>query len=156
MKTYGIKHLLVISLATLMVGCAVNQSGKVGPDRDVFNKEKVIPLGAGLLSAVVCNKLFDGHGNRDSWTAICGIAGYFGSTAFMQQHSTALEHNKVGQTSRWNDPDGSAHSVTPTGTYYDNNTPCREFRQTVEIEGQTEIMVGKACRQGDGSWKLVS
>jgi len=34
--------------------------------------------------------------------------------------------------------------------------PCRDFRQTVEIDGQTEIMEGTACRQSNGTWKLVS
>jgi len=145
-----------LSIALSISACAVNNAGQVGPDKRVFNKEKVIPLGAGLLSAVICNKLWDGHGNKDSWTAICGAAGYFGSIAFMQQHSQALEHNKVGQTTKWTDPDGKAHSVTPTHTYYQDEVPCREFRQTVEIEGEVEILKGKACRQADGSWKLVS
>ena len=87
--------------------------------------------------------------------AACGAAGYFASTAFMQQHSQALESNNLGQTSSWTDPDGSAHSVTPTKTYYIDNSPCRDFRQTVEIDGQIEIMEGQACRQRDGTWKLM-
>ncbi len=146
---------LVLVVAALSA-CAVNQNGTVGPDPNVFNKENVIPLGGGILGAVVCNKLFKGHGSRDGWTAACGAAGYFASTAFVKKHNQALESNKVGQTTYWNDPDGKAHSVTPTRTYYQDNTPCRDFRQTVEIDGQTEIMEGKACRQSDGTWKLVN
>lgn len=149
---------LVVGTALLssIAACAVNQSGRVGADPKVFNKENVIPLGGGILGAVICNELFDGHGSKDGWTAACGIAGYFASKAFVQQHNQALERNKIGQTTHWEDPDGSAHSVTPTRTYYDRDMPCREFRQTVEIEGQMEILEGKACRQNDGSWKLVS
>lgn len=156
MKTHWQKLLITSALITAVSGCAVNQAGQVGPDGRVFNKETIIPLGGGILGAVICNKLFDGHGSKDGWTAACGAAGYFASTAFMKQHNQALERNQIGQTTRWNDPDGSAHSVTPVKTYYQGEVPCREFRQTVEIDGQVEILEGKACRQRDGSWKLVS
>lgn len=90
--------LLTISLLISLHACAVNQSGQVVPDRRVFSSENTIPLGTGILSAVICNKLFDGHGSKRGWTAACGVAGYFASTAFMQQHNQALEKNRVGQT----------------------------------------------------------
>lgn len=151
---YKLKISVVVALIFLSA-CAVRQDGTVGVDSEVFGKDKVIPLGAGVLSAVLCRELWKGHGSRDGWTAACGAAGYFGSQAFLKQHNNALEHNRVGQTTRWQDPDGKQHSLTPTETYYQGERPCREFRQTVEIEGQTEIMTGNACRQPDGSWKLV-
>lgn len=156
MKMNWHKLLIPCALVTMITACAVNQSGQLRPDPNVFNKGNVIPLGGGILGAVICNKLFDGHGSKRGWTAACGAAGYFASTAFLQQHNQALERNKIGQTARWSDPDGSVHSVTPTKTYYHDEKPCREFRQTVEIEGQMEILEGKACRQKDGSWKLMS
>jgi hypothetical protein len=149
------KFFTLLLVALSLTACAVSPNGGVGPDSRVFNKETVIPLGAGLLSAVVCNKLFRGHGSKDGWTAACGAAGYFASKAFVVQHNTALENNRIGQTTSWSDPDGSNHTLTPTQTYNDNSRPCRDFRQTVEIGGRTEIMTGKACRQNDGSWKLI-
>jgi surface antigen len=33
---------------------------------------------------------------------------------------------------------------------------CREFQQTVSIGGREERAYGTACRQPDGSWKVVS
>ena len=152
------KLVFKVSLVAAIVGlsaCAVTPNSSVGADPNVFNKETVIPLGGGILGAVVCNKLFKGHGSRQGWTAACGAAGYFASTAFVKQHSRALESNQVGQTTSWSDPDGKAHSVTPTRTYYRDNVPCRDFRQTVEIDGKVEIMQGQACRQADGTWKLL-
>jgi surface antigen len=133
------KFFTLLLVALSLTACAVSPNGGVGPDSRVFNKETVIPLGAGLLSAVVCSKLFRGHGSK----------------AFVVQHNTALENNRIGQTTSWSDPDGSNHTLTPTQTYNDNSRPCRDFRQTVEIGGRTEIMTGKACRQNDGSWKLI-
>lgn len=145
----------LLLVASSLAACAVSPDGRVVPDGRVFNKENTISLGAGLLGAVVCNKLFKGHGSKDGWTAACGAAGYFASRAFVVQHDKALENNRVGQTTSWSDPDGSNHTLTPTHTYNDNSRPCRDFRQTVEIDGQTEIMTGKACRQRDGSWRLI-
>lgn len=149
------KILIITTCFTIVSACAVNQNGQVAPDGRVFNKETILPLGAGLLGAAVCNRLFKGHGSRKGWTAACGTAGYLVSTSFVRQSSKALESNQTGQTSRWQDPDGKNYSVTPTRTYYQNERPCREFRQTVEINGQTEILTGNACRQNDGTWKVM-
>lgn len=33
---------------------------------------------------------------------------------------------------------------------------CREYQQTVTVGGRTERAHGIACRQPDGSWKIVS
>ena len=149
------KIILITLLTSFISACAVNQNGQLGADPKVFNKGTVLPLGGGLLSAAICNRLFKGHGSRPGWTAACGAAGYFASTAFVKNHNTALEKNQVGQTSSWSDPDGKNYSVTPVKTYSEGGVPCRDFRQTVEINGQTEILTGKACRQSDGSWKLI-
>lgn len=149
------KTFILLLLASSLAACAVSPDGRVVPDGNVFNKQNTIPLGAGLLGAVLCNELFDGHGSKDGWTAACGAAGYFASKAFMVQHNNALENNQIGQTTAWEDPDGSNHTLTPTQTYMEDSRPCRDFRQTVEIDGQTEILTGKACRQNDGSWKLI-
>jgi len=156
MKNIIIRGSLILILTAMMAACAVTPDGRVGVDPEVFGKNTIIPLGGGILGAVVCNELFDGHGSKDGWTAACGAAGYFASTAFLKRHNSALETNQVGQTSTWDDPDGKRHSVTPTKTYYENEAPCRDFRQTVEIDGQTELMEGTACRQSNGTWKLVS
>ena len=70
----------------------------------------------------------------------------------------SLETQNTGQSSTWRNPD-SQHSgtVTPTRTYQrDDGRPCREFQQTVTIDGRTERAYGRACRQSDGSWKIVS
>ena len=32
---------------------------------------------------------------------------------------------------------------------------CREFQQTLVVNGQEQPGYGKACRQPDGSWKIV-
>ena len=148
--------ILSMTVLSLMSACAVNQNGQLGPDGRVFNKETLLPLGGGILGAVLCRELFEGHGSRQGWTAACGAAGYLLSSSFVKNSNAAFENNRTGQTSTWKDPDGKNYSITPTRTFVQNQTPCREYRQTVEIDGQIETITGTACRRNDGSWKVVS
>ena len=36
-----------------------------------------------------------------------------------------------------------------------NGQQCREYQRTVTIDGKTETAYGTACRQPDGSWKII-
>ena len=69
----------------------------------------------------------------------------------------ALEETRSGTASRWDNPDtGNWGTITPTTTSFDEaGTPCREFVHEVRIGGDTEQMYGTACRQADGSWKII-
>lgn len=68
-----------------------------------------------------------------------------------------LETQPNGQAAGWNDPNNPNRygNTTPTSTYYNGNQPCREYTQTVFIDGQTETMRGRACRNNDGTWTNV-
>jgi len=76
----------------------------------------------------------------------------------------ALETSPTGQPTTWVNPDsGNEVTVTPTRTYYveDNVSPtgeiapCREFTTEVMVGGKKQDAYGTACRQTDGSWKIV-
>lgn len=71
---------------------------------------------------------------------------------------TSLETSPSGQRSSWRNPDsGNSGSVTPQPPYQTSSGQyCREFQQTVNIGGRTEEAYGTACRQPDGTWKIVS
>lgn len=63
----------------------------------------------------------------------------------------------VGETISWKNPDsGNSGTYTPVreGTS-SSGSYCREFQQTVTVGGKTEQAYGTACRQPDGSWKIV-
>lgn len=69
----------------------------------------------------------------------------------------ALETAPSGQPVAWTNPDtGHSGTVTPTRTYQSGGTYCREYQHTVTIDGKQERGYGTACRQPDGSWKIVS
>lgn len=69
-----------------------------------------------------------------------------------------LDHNRTGETSEWEDPDASAHvSVTPTRTFQTTDQEyCREYTTYVTVSGDRQTAYGTACRQPDGSWKIVN
>ncbi|MDA0261090.1 MAG: RT0821/Lpp0805 family surface protein [Proteobacteria bacterium] len=70
----------------------------------------------------------------------------------------SLETAPMGTISSWQNPDsGNSGTVTPANTFQrTDGTYCREFSQTITVGGRTEEAYGTACRQADGSWKIVS
>ena len=63
----------------------------------------------------------------------------------------------VGEQITWNNPNtGNSGTIVPTreGTTA-SGANCREFQSTIVIGGKTEQAYGTACRQPDGSWKIV-
>jgi surface antigen len=66
-----------------------------------------------------------------------------------------MEYGSTGTTSTWRNPDtGHYGEITPTRTWETPSGPCREFQQTIYIDGQAHEGVGTACRQPDGTWKI--
>jgi surface antigen len=70
----------------------------------------------------------------------------------------ALETNPDGVPATWNNPNsGHSGSTTPTRTYQaSSGDNCREYTTSVVIDGRTETATGTACRQADGTWKIVN
>jgi surface antigen len=69
----------------------------------------------------------------------------------------ALETAPSSEVSEWRNPDtGNYGTVTPVRTYQSSSGQnCREYQQTVTVGGRTEEAYGTACRQPDGTWKIV-
>lgn len=70
----------------------------------------------------------------------------------------AFERNPSGQPSYWSNPD-SGHSgyVTPRAAVQNSDGQyCREYTQEIIIGGEKHKGYGNACRQPDGTWKIVS
>jgi surface antigen len=70
----------------------------------------------------------------------------------------ALESVPSGQSVAWHNPDsGHTGSVTPVRTYQTaTGQYCREYQQTITIGGEKHQSYGTACRQPDGTWRIVS
>ena len=125
-------------------------------------------IGAGL-GALVGSQIGSGSGQLVA-VAVGALAGaYVGGEvgksldradrlAMERTSQGALETNRTGQASSWQNPDsGHGGTVTPTKTYQTaSGANCREYQQTVTIDGKTERAHGRACRQSDGTWKIVN
>ncbi len=114
-----------------------------GVGQDSSKKELWTILGVGL-GAVIGNNIGAQLDERDRLLA--------GQTL---QHT--LETAPTNAVGSWNNPDsGHSGTVTPTQTAISKSgQPCREFTTTVNIGGQPQQGYGTACRQADGSWKIV-
>lgn len=108
---------------------------------------------------------FGRGGGQLAATAACTLAGFFlggGIGASLDridmmhaQNATAQSLNS-GQAISWQGQQASG-VVIPTNTGVSaSGMTCREYQQNVTIGGRTRQAFGQACRQSDGSWKVVA
>lgn len=125
-------------------------------------------IGAGL-GAWIGHEIGDGsRGGEVAGTALgtligAGIGQQIGRKldradrlAMAQARYRALEYTPSGERTTWENPD-SGHTgwYEPSPAYEFDGSYCREYTQTIIIGGEKETGYGTACRQPDGSWKIV-
>jgi len=88
------------------------------------------------------------------------VGGYLGSVwddYDRRQAAGVLENNRDYRATTWRNPNTNQESsMQPVRTYTDGNQPCREFTQTIYIDGKKETGRGTACRQADGTWRITN
>lgn len=153
------KFVSVVAVALLVAACAGNQGTK---------QTGGTLLGAGL-GALAGSQIGSGRGQLVA-VAVGALGGAFlGSevgksldkadrAAMANTTHRALETAPSGQTVTWNNPDtGHSGAVTPEpAVQTESGQFCREYTQTINVGGKTEEAYGKACRQPDGTWKIVN
>lgn len=67
----------------------------------------------------------------------------------------ALEKNKSGESTNWQDPSGAGvASITPIRTFRAADGKwCREYTQATKLGSNDETLRGIACRGSDGLWR---
>jgi len=160
-KPYWMALALSLTSASMLGGCVTNIEKK---PKQTLGKI----LGAGL-GALTGSQIGSGKGQMVA-VAVGALAGaWFGGEigesldkadrAYMKRNTQeSLERGRTGTTSSWNNPDsGNSGTVTPTQTFQKaDGQYCREFEQTVYADGKEQVATGRACREPDGSWKIVS
>jgi surface antigen len=131
-------------------------------------KQTVGALGGGAAGAYAGSQFGSGTGRLIATGAGTLLGAFLGSSLgasldradqiaanqAAQQAYTA----PMGQTVSWSSPEtGNSGTITPiregktsSGAY------CREFQQTIIVNGRSEAATGQACQQSNGTWQIVS
>jgi len=145
--------LLMLALATL-TGCVAN-----GP------KSAIGGVGGATAGGLIGAAAGGGAEGIIAGALLGGLLGGAVGDALDQRDRTyamrsaheSLEWGPSGSTASWHNPDsGNYGSVTPIRTYEPRRGEyCREYQQSVTVDGWTERAYGTACRQPDGSWRIL-
>ena len=164
MKT---KIMIVALAATLALGaCApAGEQNSWG----MGNKQTVGAVGGGVLGGIVGSNI--GRGRGKGWaTGIGAVLGALAGSeigkqmdqqdlAYHQQAQMRAYSAPLNDTISWNNPDNGHHgSVTPIreGHMANSGGVCREYKQSIFIDGQAQTAVGKACQNPDGTWTTIN
>lgn len=155
---------LILSCAMVAFLAACSQNG----DDSIFSKQNMGTLIGGASGAFVGSQIGEGSGKTIA-TAVGGvlgaiIGGQLGKALDQNDRNMVAQttHNTLEtippyQPAQWrNSESGHYGEVTAGPTYQQNGYDCRPFTQTVFIDGKAETARGNACKQADGSWKVVS
>ncbi len=155
---------MVASLSLATAGCTNSDWKNLGWG----NKQAGGAAAGAVLGGVLGSNIGDGKGQL--WATGVGtlLGAFIGSEvgksldrADMIYASQATEQAysaEIGQTINWENPESGNHgSITPVreGRTEDGDY-CRQYQQTIVVDGQAETAYGIACKQDDGSWVLVN
>ena len=161
------KLVSAIALAAALGACT--QTGSTQPGQfGVNNTTGGTLLGAGLGGLL--GSQFGGGAGKGVMTAAGVIAGGLighsigtqldrnDQVAMSRTTQTALETGQPNQPLPWRNQESGHSGVVTPGAYYQTTGGeyCREFQQTITVGGQTQQGYGRACRQPDGSWRIVN
>lgn len=153
------KRLISLVAVMLLIGACTGDQGQKQSGGTL--------IGAGL-GALAGSQIGSGRGQLAA-VAIGALAGAFlggevgksldraDRAAMENSTQRALETAPAGQTVAWRNPDsGNSGTIVPQpAVQTDSGEYCREYQQTVVVGGKEEQAYGRACRQPDGSWKIV-
>ena len=162
------KHIFTTLLALTAIavsGCAQNGQSPFGS----INKQQMGAATGAVIGGVLGSNVGGGKGQL----AAVGIGTLLGALAGSEigkslDRADQMHANRalatsyeapVGETVSWANPEsGNSGTYTPVNEGYGNDSGryCREYKTSVKIDGQWKRAYGKACRQPDGSWKIVS
>ena len=155
------KFKIVIAAAAIALTTAACENSSLGG-----NKQTVGTLAGGAAGGLVGAQFGSGTGQLAATAAGALLGAFIGSEIGRTMDDVdklkaerAYERATtapIGEQITWSNPDsGNRGSVTPTreGTS-STGAYCREFQQSVVIDGKQEEAYGVACRQPDGAWEI--
>ncbi len=156
----------------LVAGCAANPggSGQLGDACGDLGWGKIGGTLAGAAGGAYVGSRWSGAGRGTQTAATAagallgGLAGFLAGRSIDRgqcesayaARNQALNNAQLGQSINWSQGNASG-SFTPTRTGTDTTgAECREYEQTIRVDGVLETGVGRACRRPDGRWQIVN
>lgn len=167
-----IKFLALIAAFSLTLSaCTQNpQTGQWEGPWGQMGTKQVFGTGAGaILGGIAGSKI--GGGSGEKWATGAGalLGAFVGSSigksldnADRAYHAQAVEQAysaPINKTISWDNPEtGHSGSVTPVreGRQASSGNLCRQYKQTIVVDGQAETAYGTACQNSDGTWTLAN
>jgi len=152
-RTYLMATAPLLAMALLLAGCETKQqqgtvAGAVvgGAVGSLFGSGsgRVLAIGAGaVLGGIAGNQIGKKMDERDRREA---------SLAMREAQSAP-----TGSGVNWNNPDsGNSGTIEVTREGTDGvGNKCREFKHTVQVDGETREDTGTACQRSDGKWVTI-
>lgn len=151
-----ISALLLVLLGIGLTGCA-------DPNSSVTKQDVGVISGA-VIGGLVGSRFGGGSGQVAAIGAGTVAGAFIGGSIGKNMDDTdrlrmtqALETHPIGKPAYWqNERTGATYTVTPVSNVTRGDNPyCREYRTVANIAGKTQQVYGTACRQVDGSWKIM-
>ena len=153
---------VALSLAMTLSACDPNRRGGVS--------KQTIGGGLGAAAGVALGSAIGSGGGRTAAMIVGGLVGAVVGSELgrsmdeqdrlyaQQTEQYAFEQGATGRDYSWRNPDtGHQGTVRPGPAYYnDGGNECREFTHAITIDGRSETAAGVACRNPDGTWRIVN
>ena len=150
---------MAMVIAAGVAGC------KDGPE---LSGQNVGTVAGALGGALIGSQIGDGSGRTVAILGGAVLGGLLGrelgarldkndKQAMKKTTGAALNNAGDGITYSWNnEKTGHSGTVTPTKTFRNSNRQlCREYEQSLNVNGRTDSDNGTACRAPDGSWQVL-
>lgn len=130
------------------------------------NDETAGAIAGAIIGGVVGNQVFRGERGLGTVAGVV-LGGYAGSRLARSNddcdqyyasnaYHDAFESDSYDRVSWRNPRSGNYGYVEPADDYRDRRgRECRNFEQEIYIDGDRETADGVACRQSDGTWKII-
>ncbi len=145
----NLKNFVLSATVILLSACQNMQGGGIGNAQNNQNNGKNINY---LETIQIAKKTLLGE------NIITKIGNQLDMEDLKYYHQTsqnALENGEDGQTKSWVNPNnGHYGTITPTNILKESNIFCREYRQTININGKENNSYNTACRDEGGAWSI--
>jgi surface antigen len=160
------KQLRVILLPALLTASACAPMDERRHDA-VHSGEVTGTVVGGIIGGVIGHQFGDGRVRTASTVIGAALGALIGGELARDRHVSeyerhaayrAFESAPTGHPVEWRDADrGWRGSYTPLRTYRSRQgNYCRSYEQFIYIDGREHRAYGTACRQPDGSWRIVN